>query len=298
MGEQFTNGGLPDKEWYELEEVAERWSKMTGSDVSVKDILHYGLVDWLDICFRPGCVSLYLVCSPWNWDEQDVIESREEDFCLCVNRNALPKAESFVIDNILSNGEHKSMSISVEKFHGKEPFDSDLTDIINNDILSRKAPYIHPGLDAEFIVYASITSEFDRGLIIKSKNLVIPTEEMYRFEKEHGIGQARHGMPSSDRDDELKIQRMQRTIAAMATAKSKDGGTYQKAGKPNALQIAQWAIKAITDDSEKAPKGYGKSSLREAISTSLDAETLEAPLNEANLESEIDTSVKACEKDI
>ena len=66
MGEQFTNGGLPDKEWYELEEVAERWSKMTGSEVSVKDILHYAEIKLLDVCMKLAPVVVTIKSHPLN----------------------------------------------------------------------------------------------------------------------------------------------------------------------------------------------------------------------------------------
>ena len=39
--ETLTQGGLPGKEWFTLQEVADRWSEKTGTKVSPEDVLRY-----------------------------------------------------------------------------------------------------------------------------------------------------------------------------------------------------------------------------------------------------------------
>lgn len=42
-------GAMPEKEWYTLQEVAGRWTRMTGQAVGIDDILHYGKTGKLKI---------------------------------------------------------------------------------------------------------------------------------------------------------------------------------------------------------------------------------------------------------
>ena len=199
MGDQFTNGGLPDKEWYELEEVAECWSKMTASEVSVKDILHYGQTGKLDICFRPCTATLELLCLPWRISDEKSPGGQNKVLEHAVTRQALAKVSEGILDTIISDGKRTSKSLHVEKFYGVNPFLLDLGESINNEILSRQSPYLDPDTNNNFIIYAMLRNPLhsNKPITIRIKDLLIPTEELERFEKEHGIGQPRQGMPSS-----------------------------------------------------------------------------------------------------
>lgn len=53
MAESDVIGIWPIKEWYTLQEVADRWAEKTGKEVSVNDILHFGECAQIDIDVSP-----------------------------------------------------------------------------------------------------------------------------------------------------------------------------------------------------------------------------------------------------
>ena len=73
-------------------------------------------------------------------------------------------------------------------------------------------------------------------------------------------------------DDEAELKRLQRTVAALALGLAAKPGAYNKAGKPNVLQIAKLATEHLRDgQSDRTPHGFSETTVRSTITAALKA---------------------------
>lgn len=106
-----------------------------------------------------------------------------------------------------------------------------------------------------------------RECIASMDDLRITRVERDRFEQEYGLGKPAQ-MPTINEDTELK--RAYRALGALAMQLAKEKTNLTNGGKPNVSQIAEYALKAVSDCQGKAPHGYGNTTLEKAITTALD----------------------------
>ena len=196
MGDQFRNGGLPSKEWYELEEVAVRWSKMTGDTVTVKNILHYGETGTLDICMKihSAKVTLHYFLMDGDYVKgrgRHTTKNFSTDFI------ALIPINRYELACFLSPGYLDFTRAYTARLYNKGKLAIDVENKLADNQFLPSGPVVIQSRD----VFVEL--EYDpspAAYTISFDDLVIPNDELRRFEQNHGIGQPRQGMPSSAED--------------------------------------------------------------------------------------------------
>ena len=232
MGDRFTSGGLPDKEWYELEEVAERWSKMTGDNVAVKDVLHYGEIGILDICLKVNLGS-WEVQIAGKYINDDKLATKylisyepyrvyflREVFLATFPRDKireLAEEDCISLDSILTERLYRGGRLAIDVKTNKIEEDFQLADYELFRLTKEDSiPWPLKGEDREKFHERFITGliflELSSAFFSESSNdplpitfhledTFIPNEELKRFEREHSIGRPRikpHEKPSKE----------------------------------------------------------------------------------------------------
>jgi len=104
--------------------------------------------------------------------------------------------------------------------------------------------------------------------------LVVKQSELSRLLTDDSTNTEHHKCPPAitTLDDETEIKRLQRTIAALALGLAAKPGTYNKAGKPNVLQLAKVATEHLRDgQSDRTPHGFSETTVRNTITAALKA---------------------------
>ncbi len=203
---QSHTAGLPEKEWFTLEEVADRWG------CAVHDLLHYGTNKKLTLCFRPGCRPIHYILSPCTilddgWPEEaidgkDVFIDNSEKWN-GINRFlsnwslvCIPAPHLF---HISKYGEWKGEIKRIDCI-----FDHSFKPEFNNLILRRREAFHVPESSHAYTVRARFGSNKDSPapeLSISLPDILVPKEERDRFEREYRIGAYAGTMPDLSKPD-------------------------------------------------------------------------------------------------
>ncbi|WP_018403838.1 hypothetical protein [Marinobacter gelidimuriae] len=87
----------------------------------------------------------------------------------------------------------------------------------------------------------------------------------------HDTSTAATGQADDGRDS-AELRSTQRALAALALGLAAKPGTYNKAGKPNVLQLAKLATEHLRDgQSDRTPHGFSETTVRNTITAALKA---------------------------
>jgi len=260
---QEIHAGLPKKKWFRLEEVADRWSELTGQAVTVDDVLHYEEIGELRIaahfCKRNVLCTLRKKYPDIEPSAERFIEEKYPE-SISIRRELKENLQRGVIASTLSyplsiHGVAKQLisgdEVSFEYLNCAEHelYTADFTyhviGELGKDELGRDPPY---------------------KVTVHRDDLRITRAELERFEQKHGLGKPAP-MPIINEDTELK--RAYRALGALAMQFAKEKTKLMNGEKPNASQIAKYALNAVSDSEGHALYGYGDTVLRDVITTAL-----------------------------
>lgn len=271
---QTGSAGLPEKEWFTLEEIAKRWG------CTVHDLLHYGTNKKLTLCFRPGCRPIHYILSPCTilddgWPEEaidgkDVFIDNSEKWN-GINRFlsnwslvCIPEPHLF---HISKYGEWKGEIKRIDCI-----FDHSFKPEFNNLILRRREAFHVPESGHAYTVRARFGSNKDSPapeLSISLPDILVPKEERDRFEQEHRIGAYAGTMPSMT--EETEVRRLQRTLGALVLGLARDASKWRNGNKPNVSAIVSTSLNGVSDESGNAPHGFSDTTFTNTINAALKA---------------------------
>lgn len=218
------------REWFTLEQVADRWGCTTD------DLLHYGDVGLLDLCIRPGVEPLNFILAPWG----DETGPRQYLYNENADEMAWDYALSFYslipvggrcLQFISKTGRAQVTVKKIPSIYGVTRYLFDLP--FDNDMLSHKKPFIDDD-SREWRVTARLGIDIadQHKFTITRNDLLIPKEELDGFEKEHRIGAHAGEMPKLDEQDAdnlhpRKEKTYLNTIAAMLNLMTVDSRKTQ-----------------------------------------------------------------------
>jgi len=191
--------GLPEKEWFTLDEVAARWG------CTVNDLLHYGTNKKLTLCFRPGCQPIHYKLAPCFIDadgspqetlEENDIYIEHSEKCHSPNLSnwtlvCIPAPHLFHIS------EHSEWKGAMRRIDCM--FDIKFPPLFSNKILGRTEAFTEPGSGDMYIVRARFGRDRNSPppeFHIAVRDILVPQQEVERFEQAHRIGKYAGRMPN------------------------------------------------------------------------------------------------------
>lgn len=232
---QFDKDAL--KGWFTLAEVAERWR------CSTYELIDFATVGHVEICHNFAQVAIsWHIKRGTHPDDIYLFAVTDKIYwngLLKVFRGDLMRVKAAPLSSI----EPLSALRLPEGIRNGHEHAEHLAVIVNNDAYSDSKISFH--------------------------NLVITKIERDRFEQEHGINQPgmTAKMPELD-NEETENQRLKRTLAALVLGLSKQP-KYKTGEKPNISNIVEFAISGVTPASGVTPRGYGNTTLTDAINSAL-----------------------------
>ena len=231
--------GLPAKHYYTLQEVADRWTRMTGQAVNVDDVLHYEE----NLSLR---LSAYLSCLD-GISIRQVSESGKEE-------RTLPFGYEGIIFPV-------SLGISI------------CSQVVRSKSFSFLSLWIidsPPFVNACF--YTCDINGNTKKAVLSVDSLRITRQELHRFEEAHGIGKPAQLGQLQDMNEETKVKRLERALGALALGLAKDATKYRNGDGANISAIAATALKSIRqNEDDSRPRGYGETIIYNAISEAVKA---------------------------
>ena len=193
--------GLPEKDWFTLEEIARRWG------CAVDDLLHYGMSDKLTLCFRPGVHPINYVLSPCTIKDDGGFElSADKQVTVLDNSTEWANLECCITDfSLIGLSKFELLEISMHgKWEGYMLLISCIYDhfnkpMFNNKILGHEEVFTSPKSGDSFTVSAGFGDYKDGHppmFSVSLQDILVPKEERDRFEKTYRIGAFAGTMPN------------------------------------------------------------------------------------------------------
>ena len=231
--------GLPAKHYYTLQEVADRWTRMTGQAVNVDDVLHYEE----NLSLR---LSAYLSCLD-GISIRQVSESGKEE-------RTLPFGYEGIIFPV-------SLGISI------------CSQVVRSKSFSFLSLWIidsPPFVNACF--YTCDINGNTKKAVLSVDSLRITRQELHRFEEAHGIGKPAQLGQLQDMNEETKVKRLERALGALALGLAKASPRWKNGEAPNISELTAAALDAMKQNEwVNPPHGYGKETISKTISEAIKA---------------------------
>lgn len=248
--------GLPKKKWFTLEEIAARWSELTGQAVTVDDVLHYEEIGEIRIA---ALIAQLLVKCPSAIDESYTRELEDKYAGAREARTEVINRKYRLLSGII----YPFVKIAPQIREGNTVkfcfvFSSE-EEILSSDFVYTVAKRDY-GL-------SSFAGEEIYSESIPRDALRITRIERDRFEQKHGIGKP---APMPKINEETELKRTQRALGALAIQIANEKPRLMNGTAPNVLQIAEYAIQAVSNAEGKAPHGYGCATIRDALTVAID----------------------------
>lgn len=239
---------LPEKKYFALDEVAERWSRLSDTKIDMGRLMQLGMEGELIMCVLADAWLVDKSLPPTRDRSSHPIRERLDGlvelypqtikdlvFKESVEVNWIKSCQGYSQCDIGTLSHQKSNSLSGQKLWKDDEGSPDLF-----------LPLIH------------------------RKDLLISRAELDRYERENQVNEPAFVAGAlKQNSEETENQRLKRTLAALVLGLARQR-KYKTGDKPNISQMVELAQEGVTDKNGNIKYGYGKNTLRDAIDTALE----------------------------
>ncbi|HUX81854.1 MAG TPA: hypothetical protein VMV35_03365 [Halothiobacillus sp.] len=243
MPEKSKNDGLrialPEKKYFPLDEIAERWSQLSDTKIDTVRLMQLGMEGELIMCVLADAWLVDKSPPPTRDPLDGLVELypqtiKDLTFKESVEVNWIKSCQGHSQCDIGTLSHQRSSSLSGQKLWKDDEGSPDLF-----------LPLIH------------------------RKDLLISRAELNRYEQENTVQESAFAVDAlKQNSEETENQRLKRTLAALVLGLAQQS-KYKTGDKPNISQLVELAQEGVTDKNGLIKYGYGKNTLKNAIDAAL-----------------------------
>jgi len=239
---------LPAKEYFTLDEVAEKWTQLSGAKIDTDHLMQLGMDGILTMCVLADAWFVDKLSPPTRNETSPPSRERLDGFV-----ELYPQT---IKDLFLKESAEVNW---IKSCQGYARCDVGTLSNQRSNVLSSQKLWIDDENSPDLFLP-----------LIHRKNLLISLVEIKRLEQENRIIEPVENLDASENNsEETENKKLKRALAAIVLGLSKTA-KYKIGDKPNISRIVELALEGVSDPNGSVKFGYGKNTIRDAINIALE----------------------------